>query len=112
MILTIDTNLLFFELAVGCYVLGALISLLMRKYGNGKPFFIPTIIASLFVIILSLNVLISGSSLHFEIAAPHSFSINEFLIDGIAAFFVLVIGVVSLSVSNLKIRITKVTDEI
>lgn len=111
MISTIDINLLFFEIVVGCYVLGALISLLMRKYGHGKPFFIPAIIASIFAIILSLNVLIGGNSLHFEIGPPNSFSINEFLIDGVSAFFVLLIGIVSLSVSNLKIRITKDTDE-
>jgi len=112
MISTIDTNLLFFELVVGCYVFGALISLLMRKYGYEKLFFIPTFIASIFAIILSLNMLIGGSSLHFEITPQNSFSINEFLIDGVSAFFVLLIGIVSLSVSNLKIRIPKDTDEI
>ena len=112
MISTIDTNLLFIELVVGCFVLGALISLLMRKYGHGKPFFVHTIFASIFAIILSLNVLIGGNSLHFEIAPQNSFSINEFLVDGVSAFFVLLIGIVSLSVSNLKIRITKDMDEI
>ena len=112
MILTIDTNLLFIELVVGCYVMGALISLLMRKYDHGKPFFIPTIIASVFAIILSLNVLIGGNTLHFEIASQNIFSINEFFVDGVSAFFILLIGIVSLSVSNLKIRITKDMAEI
>jgi hypothetical protein len=78
-----------------------------------ETFFIPTIIACIFAIILfSLNVLIGGNSLHFEIALQNSFSINESLIDGVSAFIVLLIGIVSPSVYNLKIRITVDMDEI
>ncbi len=88
-----------FDLVVVSYICGALFSLLFRKYGSGKPFFIPTIIGSIFLIVLSLNVIIDGSSLHFEIAPNNVFSVNHFLIDGIAAFFLLLIGLVSLSVS-------------
>ncbi len=88
-----------FELVVVSYICGALFSLLFRKFGSGKPFFIPTIIGSIFLIVLSLKVIIDGSSLHFELAPDNVFSVNHFLIDGIAAFFLLLIGIVSLSVS-------------
>ena len=57
-------------------------------------------------------MLIGGNSLHFEIALQNSFSIDESLIDGVSAFIVLLIGIVSPSVYNLKIRITVDMDEI
>ena len=88
-----------FELVVVSYICGALFSLLFRKFGSGKHFFIPTIIGSIFLIVLSLKVIIDGGSLHFELAPDNVFSVNHFLIDGIAAFFLLLIGLVSLSVS-------------
>jgi hydrogenase-4 component B len=88
-----------FDMVVVSYLCGALFSLLFRKRGSGKPFFIPTIVGSIFLIVLSLYVIIDGSSLHFEIAPYHVFSVNEFFVDGIAAFFLLLIGLVSLSVS-------------
>lgn len=99
MISMFENNLFFFEVAVICYISGILSSLLIRKYGGGKPFFIPTIIGSIFVIILSLNILINGNPIKFEIAPTNSFSVNSFLIDKIAAYFILLIGIVSLSVS-------------
>ncbi len=111
MILSIVTNFQFIKLVVGCHVFGALIPPLMRKYDHRKPFFVPIITAFNFTMTLSLNVLIGGSSLHFENAPPTYFSINEFLINDIPAFFVLLIGIVSLPISDLKIRITRDTNE-
>ena len=99
MILMFENIIPLFELVVVSYICGALFSLLFRKFGSGKPFFIPTIIGSIFLIVLSLMVIIDGSSLHFELAPDNVFSVNHFLIDGIAAFFLLLIGIVSLSVS-------------
>jgi hydrogenase-4 component B len=40
-------NIPLFELVVVSYICGALFSLLFRKFGSGKPFFIPTIIGSI-----------------------------------------------------------------
>lgn len=94
-----DNNLLLFEIMVMCYIFGAIISLIMRKHGSGKPFFIPTIAASIFAIVLSVNILISESMLHIHITENNFFSVSELLIDKIAAFFILIIGIVSLSVS-------------
>ncbi len=91
----------------GCYIFGAIISLLMRKHGNGKPFFIPTIVASIFAIILSLNILINENAFHIQIATTNSFSIKELLLDRIASFFVLLIGIVSLSVSIYSVGYVK-----
>ncbi len=94
-----EDSISLFWMVIISYIFGALFSLMFRKHGSGKPFFIPTIIGSIFLIILALNVIINGSSIHFEIAPNNVFSFNEFLIDGVAAFFLLLIGLVSLSVS-------------
>ena len=99
MISMFEHSIPLFWMVIISFVSGALFSLLLRKHGGGKPFFIPTIIGSIFLIILSLNVIMNGSSIHFELAPNNVFSFNEFLIDGIAAFFILLIGLVSLSVS-------------
>ncbi len=82
-----------------CYIIGAIVPFLFRKYGNGKPFFIPTIFASIFAIIFSLNVLFSENPVFIQFNNANQFSINEFLVDNVAAFFILLIGLVSLAVS-------------
>jgi hydrogenase-4 component B len=111
MISVFENSISLFWMMIISYIFGAIFSLLFRKYGSGKPFFIPTIIGSIFLIALSLSVIFGGSSLHFENAPPTYFSINEFLINDIPAFFVLLIGIVSLPISDLKIRITRDTNE-
>lgn len=95
----LEYSLPLFEIVIISYIFGALFSQVFRKYGNGKPFFIPTIVGSIFLIVLSLNIIINGSSVQIELKADSVFSVNEFLIDGVAAFFLLLIGIVSLSVS-------------
>ncbi|ALI37835.1 Hydrogenase-4 component B [Candidatus Nitrosocosmicus oleophilus] len=99
MISVFENSISLFWMMIISYIFGAIFSLLFRKYGSGKPFFIPTIIGSIFLIALSLSVIFGGSSLHFEIPSNNVFSVHEFLIDGIAAFFLLLIGLVSFSVS-------------
>lgn len=99
MISLLENAIPLFSIVIISYIFGGLFSLLFRKYGNGKPFFIPSIIGSIFLITLSLNIIIDGGSVHIELNHGTVFSINEFLIDGIAAFFLLLIGIVSLSVS-------------
>lgn len=99
MISLFENNLFIFEMAIVCYISGTLSSLLMRKYGGGKLYFIPTILGSFFMLILSLNILINGDQITFEIPPTNPFSVNSFLVDNISAFFLLLISVVSLSVS-------------
>ena len=77
MILSIVTNFQFIKLVVGCHVFGALIPPLMRKYDHRKPFFVPIITAFNFTMTLSLNVLIGGSSLHFEIPSNNLNGLSE-----------------------------------
>lgn len=89
--------------------MGALLALLLRgrKYSNLLTYLLPAV-ASLFAIILSANVIFSKDVLRVSITrdALALFGFDVF-IDGISAFFILLIGLVSLAVSLYSVGYSK-----
>lgn len=91
-----------FQASVLSFVAGALLPLALR--GGKKAAiasFAPSALGSLLLVALSASVALSGSTLEISspFAAPVPLLSIEFHIDGMAAFFMLIIGLVSFAVS-------------
>ncbi|MBI2937487.1 MAG: hydrogenase 4 subunit B [Thaumarchaeota archaeon] len=103
------SSLTLFQATIILYSMGALLALLLRgrKYSNLLTYLLPAA-ASLFAIVLSANVIFAKDALHISITrdALAQFGFDVF-IDGISAFFILLIGLVSLAVSLYSVGYTK-----
>ncbi len=103
------SSLTLFQATIILYSMGALLALLLRgrKYSNLLTYLLPAA-ASLFAIVLSANVIFAKDALHISITrdALALFGFDVF-IDGISAFFILLIGLVSLAVSLYSVGYTK-----
>jgi len=103
------SSLTLFQATIILYSMGALLALLLRgrKYSNLLTYLLPAA-ASLFAIVLSANVIFAKDALHISITrdALAQFGFDVF-IDGISAFFILLIGLVSLAVSLYSVGYSK-----
>ncbi|OHE55601.1 MAG: hydrogenase 4 subunit B [Thaumarchaeota archaeon RBG_16_49_8] len=103
------SSLTLFQATIILYSMGALLALLLRgrKYSNLLTYLLPAA-ASLFAIVLSANVIFAKDALHISITRDGLalFGFDVF-IDGISAFFILLIGLVSLAVSLYSVGYTK-----
>ncbi len=92
-----------FQAAVLSLAAGALLPLAFseRKKGTAIASFVPAIVGALLTIVLSASIAISGSELMlsppFSVPLP-SLAI-QFHVDGMASFFMLIIGVVTIAIS-------------
>lgn len=94
--------LILFQAAALSFVLGALLPLAFRKDKNASvASFAPAALGSVLTIALAASLAISGATL--EVPLPFAAAAPEiefqFYIDGMSAFFMLIIGLVTLAVS-------------
>ena len=97
-----DGNSVLFQTIVLAFVAGALLPLAFREGRKATiSSFGPSALGSLLVIALSASIALSGSPLMISspFAGPLPSLGIEFYIDGMAAFFMLIIGLVTLAVS-------------
>jgi hydrogenase-4 component B len=78
-----------------------------KYYSTSLMSYTPAIIASSFAIILSLNTIIAGDTTRFFIHNVLPFIDFDIRIDGIASFFMFILGIVSLAVSIYSIGYSK-----
>jgi hydrogenase-4 component B len=101
-------NFTLFQAAILLYVTGAILGLLSRNAKLTRTLtFMPSMIASVLLVVFSSNVITSGKSLQLVVPGTLSFFNFEILIDGISAFFILIIGIVSFAVSLYSIGYSK-----
>src|SRR5271169_6638338 len=84
------------------YFAGAVLPLFLRgKRESAVSAFLPAALGSLLVVIFAASVIVSGSVIRISsaFAAPVPALDFSLYVDGIAAFFMLIIGLVALSVS-------------
>jgi hydrogenase-4 component B len=97
-----DQYSILFLAAIGLYVVGALLPLLFRNARSAAlASFVPAALASLLTVAFSALMLMSGSAVRVSspLAAPIPSLSIELYVDGIAAFFMLIVGLVAISVS-------------
>ncbi len=101
------------------YSVGAVsstIMLAMRRRGDGSTnyvsallSYIPAIIASLFAIILSVSTIVTDETIRYSVSHVLPFIDFEIKLDGVAAFFMLLLGIVSFSVSIYSIAYSRMS---
>jgi hydrogenase-4 component B len=97
-----DGYSILFQAAALSFIAGALLPLAFRARKKiGAATFVPAALGSLLVVALSASIALSGSALEISspLAAPFPSLAVEFHVDGMAAFFMLIIGLVTLAVS-------------
>ncbi|MFN3654106.1 MAG: hydrogenase 4 subunit B [Candidatus Nitrosotenuis sp.] len=99
MTLVLDSYVLF-QTVILLYVMGAVLGLLSRNSRLTRELmFVPSIIASFLLVIFSSNIIMSEKSLQLVVTDALFIFNFEILVDDIAAFFILIIGIVSFAVS-------------
>ncbi len=100
-------NLSLLQIAIVLFVTGSLLGLFSRNSKFTRMLtFVPTMIASFFTVLFSV-ITITGKPFHFIIPNVLPFINFEIFADGIAAFFLLVISIVSFAVSLYSIGYMK-----
>jgi len=95
---------------IGFFSLGAILGLFYRgKQQHVYLTYIPSAIGSFLAVILSIMVLTS-EEIHITLSSQQIFDF-EILIDGIAAFFILIIGLISFAVSIYSLSYSKKFDD-
>lgn len=97
-----DGYLILFSAAVLSFVAGALLPIAFREGKKAAiTSFIPAALGSLLLVVMAASIALSGSAL--EISSPFAAPVPslsiEFHVDGMSAFFMLIIGLVALAVS-------------
>ncbi|HSB57502.1 MAG TPA: hypothetical protein VLD38_06825, partial [Nitrosopumilaceae archaeon] len=101
------TSLVLFQITIIFLLGGALFGLFSRNVRLARPMiFVPTMIGSIFTIIFSVYT-IMGEPFTWTIPNTIPFVNFEILVDGIASFFLLIIGIVSFAVSLYSIGYSK-----
>lgn len=99
--------ILLFQMSILLFVGAALAGLLC---GNSRfarhVIFVPPMIGSIFTVVFSLSIMI-GEPLTWSVGAAIPFFNFEVFVDGISAFFLLVIGIVSFAVSLYSVGYSK-----
>ncbi len=97
-----------FQDVVLLYVTGAVLGLFSRNTCLTRTLtFVPSVVASALLVVFSSSVIMSGKSLQIVAPGVLSFFNFEILIDGISAFFILIIGIISFAVSLYSIGYSK-----
>jgi len=95
---------------VGFFSLGAVLGLFSRgKQQHVFLTYIPSIIGSFLAIVLSI-VVFTSEDIHITLSSQQIFNF-EIFIDGIAAFFILIIGLISFAVSIYSLSYSKIFDD-
>src|SRR5689334_3098242 len=93
------SNLVLFQIAILLFLSGALLGIFSNSGRFARhAIFVPSMIGSIFAIIFSLSVL-TGKPFSWIVPNVIPFFDLEILVDGISAFFLLIIGIVSFAVS-------------
>lgn len=101
------SNLVLFQITILLFLGGALLGLLSRNGRLVRPMiFVPSMVGSIFTIIFSINIIMDKP---FTLIVPNTipFVNFEIFVDGVAAFFLLIIGIVSFAVSLYSIGYSK-----
>ncbi|MEW6603749.1 MAG: proton-conducting transporter membrane subunit [Thermoproteota archaeon] len=80
------------------------------NYASALLSYIPAIVASLFTIILSVSTIVTDDTTGLSVFNVLPFIDFEIKIDGVAAFFMLLLGIVSFSVSIYSIAYSRMID--
>lgn len=100
-------NLVLFQIPILLFLTGALSGLLSRNSRFARPMtFVPAAIGSVFTIMFSIDI-ITGTSLKLIVSNILPFFNLEIFVDGMSAFFMLIIGLVSFAVSLYSIGYSK-----
>lgn len=100
-------NLVLFQIIILLFLGGALLGLISRNGRFARPMiFVPSMIGSIFTIIFSIGI-ITDNPLTWLVPNAIPFVNLEILVDGISAFFLLIIGIVSFAVSLYSIGYSK-----
>jgi hydrogenase-4 component B len=95
---------------VGFFSLGAILGLFSRgKSQHVYLTYIPSIIGSFLAVILSI-VVFTSEDIHLTLSSQQIFNF-EIFIDGVAAFFILIIGLISFAVSIYSLSYSKKFDD-
>ena len=101
------SNLVLFQISILLFLVGALSGLLSRNSRLARlMIFVPAMIGSIFTIIFSIDI-ITGTSLKLALPNILPFFNLEIFVDGVSAFFLLIIGIVSFAVSLYSIGYSK-----
>ncbi|MHB8547396.1 MAG: hydrogenase 4 subunit B [Nitrosotalea sp.] len=101
------SNLVLFQIPILLFIIGTLSGLLSRNSRLARLIvFVPSMIASVFTIVFSVDV-ISGTPLKLAIPNILPFFNLEIFVDGVSAFFMLIIGLVSFAVSLYSVGYSK-----
>lgn len=100
-------TLVLFQISIILFLVGALLGVVSSNNRFSRhAIFIPSIIGSVFTIIFSIEV-ITGKPMVWVISNVIPFFNLEIFVDGISAFFLLIIGIVSFAVSLYSIGYSK-----
>ncbi len=100
-------NLILFQMIVSLFLGGAILGLISRNGRFSRPLiFIPSMMGSILTILFSITV-ITTKSLSWEVPHVIPFFNLEIFVDGISAFFMLLIGIVSFAVSLYSVGYSK-----
>ncbi|CUR51645.1 NiFe-hydrogenase-4 subunit B [Nitrosotalea devaniterrae] len=92
-------NLILFQIIVSLFLGGAILGLISRNGRFSRPLiFIPSMMGAILTILFSVTV-ITTKSMSWEVPHVIPFFNLEIFVDGISAFFMLLIGIVSFAVS-------------
>lgn len=101
------SNLVLFQITILWFLVGAILGILSRNSRFARhTIFVPSMIGSIFTIMFSIDVMISKP---FTWTIPNviPFFNLEIFVDGVSAFFLLIIGIVSFAVSLYSIGYSK-----
>ena len=100
-------NLILFQIIMSLFLGGAILGLVSRNSKFSRPLiFIPSMMGSILTILFSITV-ITTKSLSWEVPHVIPFFNLEIFVDGISAFFMLLIGIVSFAVSLYSVGYSK-----
>ena len=117
-----SSDLLLLEVAALLYCAGAALSVMTLKVKMGENkggssnyapallSYVPAVVASFFAIIISVSTIVTGDTTEYSVSNVLPFIDFEIKLDGIAAFFVLLLGIVSFSVSIYSIAYSRMFD--
>lgn len=100
-------NLILFQIIISLFLGGALLGLVSRNSRFARPMiFVPSMAGSILTVLLSVDVIMTKS---LSWTVPHilPFFNLEISVDGISAFFMLLIGLVSFAISLYSLGYTK-----
>ncbi|SRR5579875_697707 len=100
-------DLVLFQVVISSFLGGSILSLVSRNCGFARyVIYLPSMVGSVLAVFFSLHVM-TGSPLSWTVPDVVPFFNLEILVDGVSAFFILVIGTVSFAISLYSIGYSK-----